>query len=206
MNSIIEKMLTKTQIEIIGYLLNREEPQNIRGIARALRKSYTLVYNNIENLRRKEIIYKQEVPPAQIIKLNEYAPVEVFIEAEDKRKEDFLKRYKEMGVFLKDVFSNSENLFFILIVFGSYAKGKTTKKSDMDFLAIVPRKEDIKEIEVKVGKSYTKIKKHLIVVDQQDFLGMIKKPKELNIGNEARKNHIILYGVEQYYQLIKRGE
>jgi len=204
MNSIIE--MTGTQIEIIGYLLNREEPQNIRGIARNLKKSYTLVYNNIEDLRKKEIIFKQEIPPAQIIKLNEHAPTSVFIEAENRRKEVFLERHKWVQVFLKDIFSYVKDAFFILIVFGSHAKMKATKKSDLDVLAIVPKKENIKEIETAMKNTYTKVKKHVVVVDQQDFLEMIKKPREFNVGNEVRKNHIVLYGVEQYYNLVRKDD
>ena len=55
-----------------------------------------------------------------------------------------------------------------------------------------------------IKKTYTPIKKHLVVVDQDNFKEMIKKPTEFNVGNEVNKNHLILYGVEQYYQLIRK--
>ena len=198
-------MLTKTQIKIIGYLLGREKPQSIRGIAKDLGKSYTLVYNNIEDLRKKEIIYKENVPPAQIVRLNKYAPVEVFIEAEKRNRDFFLEKYKWGKVFVNDVLDDSNNFFFVLIVFGGYAKGNVTKKSDLDLLVIAPDKKDIEKIENIVKKIYTPVKKHTLVVDQQVFLEMIKKPQEFNVGNEAKKKHIVLYGVEQYCQLIKKG-
>jgi len=201
----VRKMLTRTQIEIIGYLLGREEPQNIRGIARELGKSYTLVYNNIEDLRKKEIVYKQEIPPAQIIKLNERAPVKIFVKAENKKKETFLQKHKWMEVFLKDVLRSTKNVFFILMVFGSYAKDKTTEKSDLDLLAVVPGRDRIKETETALNRAYTKAKKQAIVVSQQDFREMIKKPGEFNVGNEAKKSHVILYGAEPYWQLIREG-
>jgi len=35
---------------------------------------------------------------------------------------------------------------------------------------------------------------------------MLSNPKSFNVGNEAKKNHVILYGAEQYYQMIKKAE
>ena len=85
-------MLTKTQEQVLAFLLSKpEEHISIRGIAKRLKKSYTLVYNNIAKLEKNDIIIKENVPPAQIIKLNEFAPTDVFIGIELKRKKEFLK-------------------------------------------------------------------------------------------------------------------
>jgi len=197
-------MLTKTQEQILDFLLsNPEEQLTIRGIAKRLNKSYTLVYNNLADLGKKEIIRKQSVPPAQIITLNEFTPTEILIEIEIKRKNEFLRKHPSIKVMLDDILSSSKNLFFILLVFGSYAKAKQTTKSDLDLLFIVRDKKDIREIENAAYKAYTKVKKGLNFIDENDFKEMIKNSNELNVGNEARKYHIILYGVEQYYQLLK---
>jgi len=198
-------MLTKTQEQILAFLLsNPEEQLAIRGIAKRLAKSYTLVYNNISDLEKKKIIIKQSVPPAQIIKLNEFAPLNVLIDVELKRKNEFLKEYPWIEIMLEDILASTKNLFFILLVFGSYAKGTQTTKSDIDLLIIARKKKNIKDIEDSMNIAYTKVKKGLNFVDINDFKEMVKNPNELNIGNEAKKRHIILYGVELYYQLIKR--
>jgi len=173
--------ITPTQLKIIGYLLNREEPQSIRGIARDLKKSYALVYNNIEDLRKREIIFKENVPPTQIIKLNQYAPVEVFVEAERKRTNDFLEKNTWANVFIDDVLADFSDVFFVLIIIGSYAEGKATKKSDLDLLAVVHKKEEMEKIEKSLKRAYTNMKKHTIVVDQQMFLEMVNKPQEFNV-------------------------
>ena len=44
-------------------------------------------------LKMKNIIRKQNVPPGQIITLNEYAPTELFVDIEIKRKKEFLKKH-----------------------------------------------------------------------------------------------------------------
>lgn len=199
-------MLTKTEEQILVFLLsNPEERLTIRGIAKRLGKSYTLVYNNIADLDKKKIIRKQDVPPGQIISLNEFAPTNIFIEIELKRKKEFLQKYPWIQVMLEDILMYSSNLFFVLLVFGSYAKGTKTAKSDLDLLIIAQNKGYINEIENAIRKAYTKVKKSLNFADINDFEEMIKNPNKLNIGNEAKKFHIVLYGLEEYYQLIKRA-
>lgn len=49
---------------------------------------------------------------------------------------------------LNDVLKSAENIFFILIVFGSYAKNSKTEKSDLDLLIIVQDKIYIKKYKI----------------------------------------------------------
>src|SRR4030042_2970084 len=137
---------TRTQEQILIFLLeNPEEKNTIRGISRKLKKSYTLVYNNIRDLEKKETVKKQLVPPAQIVTLNEHAPLETFIDLEFKRKDNFLKKHPWAKVMLADILKNINGPFFILAVFGSYAKGLQNEKSDLDLLMIVNHKKEIKD-------------------------------------------------------------
>ncbi len=198
-------MLTQTQEQILAFLLSHpEERLTIRGVARKLDKSYTLVYNNIAILEKKKVIKKQSVPPGQIITLNEFAPTHIFVDIEFKRKKELMQKHLWIQLMLEDILSFTRNPFFILLVFGSYAKGIQTIKSDLDLLIIVQDKKDIKEIEDAFHETYTKVKKTLNFVDINDFKEMISNPNTLNIGNEAKKSHIILYGVEEYYGLLKK--
>ncbi len=197
-------MLTPTQEQILANLISYPENQlTISGTAITLGKSYTLTYNNIVELEKKQIVKLQDVPPAKVVLLNEFAPIDVLIDVELKRKKEFLQKNKWVQIMLQDILSYTKNYFFILLVFGSYAKGTQTKKSDIDLLIIVQDKHDIKKIENAIRKVYTQVKKGVNVVDVSDFKEMVRNTNELNIGNEAKKHHIILYGVENYYQLTK---
>src|SRR3989338_2084223 len=118
-------MVTSTQEQIVAYLLSHPEEQlTIRGIAQRLKKSYTLVYNNLAGLEKDKIILKRSVPPAQIISLHEYAPLDILTSIELKRKREFLGKYPWVHVMLNDFMSSAHTPFFILLVFGSYAKSK----------------------------------------------------------------------------------
>lgn len=197
-------MTTKTQEQILKLLLEKPEEQlSMRQIARLLGKSYALTYNNTQKLIKAGIVLTKSIPPAQIVHLNEQAPTSILIDMERKRTEDFLAKHSWSNIYVKDVLNAVEKPFFVMLVFGSYAKRTATRGSDFDILIIVPAKEDILQLE-KAAQQYTKIKKGIVVVDVQSFLEMIKNPKALNVGNEARKHHIITYGAEMYYELLKK--
>lgn len=196
--------LTSTQEQILKLLLDKsEEKYSIRGIAKALNKSYTLTYNNVQELLKTGILETRSIPPAQIISLNEHTPTEIVIEIEMKITQDFLKKHSWIELYAKDILNATESHFFIMLVFGSYAKGTQTKNSDIDILIIAPTKKEIKKLE-QAAQQYTKARKNIVIVDTANFEEMIKNPKVLNVGNEAKKHHILLYGVEQYYQIINK--
>lgn len=197
--------MTKTQEQILKLLLSKPEAQfSMRQIARLLGKSYALTYNNTQKLIKTGIVRTEDVPPAQIVRLSDQALTSVLVGIERKRTEDFLVKHSWLSLYLKDVLSAVERPFFVMMVFGSYAKGAETKGSDLDVLIIAPAKDDISTLE-KAAQQYTKVKKGIVVVDTQNFLEMIKNPKALNVGNEARKYHILLYGAETYYELLKKA-
>ncbi len=196
-------MLTQTQEHILELLLsNQEEQFSIRHISRLLGKSYALTYNNIQDLVRKHILQTYSLPPAQIVSLSNNIQPFFLLPIEQNKAKMFLEHYSWINLYMRDVLQAAPHPFFILLVFGSYAKQKVTAQSDLDLLAIVPSKKEIPFLEQTLGH-YTLVKKNIVIVDTRSFLDMIKNPKTFNIGNEARKHHIILYGAESYYQLLE---
>ncbi len=195
--------MTETQEQIIEKLLaNPEEVFTIRSLARKMNKSYPLVFNNLKKLKKMEVIEEQSIPPAKRITVKDAAPKNILLYIEEKRREEFLKKHLWVRVMLQDLITGVSQIFFSLIVFGSYAKGNQTSNSDLDLLVIVPKKEDIHELESAIRNVYTRIKKNFIVTTVNDFKEMVKNSEEFNVGNEAKKYHILLYGTEQFYQLI----
>ncbi|MBS3137846.1 nucleotidyltransferase domain-containing protein [Candidatus Woesearchaeota archaeon] len=99
--------------------------------------------------------------------------------------------------------------FFILIVFGSYAKNKATEKSDLDIAVIVESEQTKKEIapllETVKRREIKPIDYHIFTISE--FLEMFKADIE-NVGKQIYKNNIIYYGFIEYCNLIrgKRNE
>src|SRR3989338_3165140 len=94
--------------------------------------------------------------------------------------------------------------FFILILFGSYAKNKATEKSDLDIAVIIESEQTKKEvtplIETVKRREIKPIDYHIFT--KEEFLEMLKAESE-NVGKQIYKNSIICYGFIEYCNLIR---
>lgn len=100
------------------------------------------------------------------------------------------------------IFKHSE--FFILLVFGSYAAGKASEKSDLDIAVIVESEQSKKEmapfIETVKRREIIGIDYHIFT--RKEFLEMLAIDQE-NVGKEIYRKNIAYYGLIEYYNLIK---
>lgn len=111
---------------------------------------------------------------------------------------------------LKSILYNIQNRifkqteFFILIVFGSYAKNEATKKSDLDVALIVESEHTKKEItpflETIKRREVLQIDCHIFT--RIEFLEMLRADFE-NVGKQIFKSSIIYYGYILYCNIIK---
>lgn len=94
--------------------------------------------------------------------------------------------------------------FFILLIFGSYAKNKATEKSDLDIAVIVEAEQIKKEIspllETVKRREIKPIDSHIFT--RSEFLEMLGAESE-NVGKQIYKNSIIYYGFIAYCHLIR---
>ena len=93
--------------------------------------------------------------------------------------------------------------FFILAVFGSFAKGKATEKSDLDIAVIVEsdavRKEITPFIETVKRREIRNIDYH--VMTGSEFKDMLDAGYE-NLGKQIYKNSAICHGYSQYTRMM----
>ena len=94
--------------------------------------------------------------------------------------------------------------FFILIVFGSYAKNEATQKSDLDVAVIAESKQTRKNIlpflETIKRRETMQIDYHIFT--RSEFLEMLNADSE-NVGKQIFKNNIVYYGYIPYCNIIK---
>lgn len=198
-------MFSNTKEKQVQWILaHPDEKVTISGLSVESGTAYPQTYNNVQDLVEQRIFVTENVGSAKIVTINPEAPVDVLIAIEAKRKEEFLKKHVWVELVMKDILSYTSDYFFILAVFGSYAKEKYNSRSDLDLLFILPSTEKVSLFENALRKIYTKVKIDHVIVTPDYFLQMIKNPNELNVGNEAKRHHILLYGAEQWYNLIRR--
>jgi len=94
--------------------------------------------------------------------------------------------------------------FFILIVFGSYVKGKAAEKSDLDIAVVAESEQTKKEItpflETIKRREIKPIDYH--VFTRSEFLEMLDADYE-NLGKQIYKNSLIYYGFIPYCNMVR---
>lgn len=190
-----------TKDKILSLLLsNKRERFTIRAISRKISIDYKTVYLKVKDLIENKIIRAEKAGQTTLCSVNQKEFNADVFRAELLRKTDLLrnKDFSALDSYFKDI----EKPFFILLLFGSYASGESRKKSDIDLMLIADDKK-LKE-EVKGKTSLIPLDIHLLHFTSGEFLSMLKTT-EFNVGKEAFYNNIILFGVEDYYRLIKHA-
>lgn len=94
--------------------------------------------------------------------------------------------------------------FFILIIFGSYAKSKATDKSDLDIAVIVESEQTRKDItpilETVKRREIKPVDYHIFT--RNEFLQMLNEEME-NVGKQIYKNNNIYYGFIEYCNILR---
>jgi len=193
-------MLTKNQINILElFRKNIFLNESIRKIASMLKKSYSKIYESIKSLESQKIIEIKKVGGSNIcsLKLNkESIAILSFLD----KQESFSKKIPNVNKLLEF----KEFLDDILVVAGSYAKGKQTKKSDID-VALITKDNAFKKKGLMENMTLTFLPEiHITAFSYKDFVNMLLN-NEFNFGKEIFKSHLIFRNPERYYELINEA-
>mgnify|MGYP006299974673 CR=1 FL=1 len=192
----------KTEEKIIKLFIDKKAPRTIREIAQHINADYRITYTATQRLIEKNILLPTTVGKSTLCSFNHsFYGVEIY-QAEEKRKESFLKN-KDMKQLYVEVMGKLTSSLFIWLVFGSYAKGKQTKTSDIDIMCI--SNDEAFEEQMETLLLSLPLKTHLVVFNEEEFIRMNTSQKG-NVVKEAVENNIVVYGIESYYRLknVKR--
>ena len=199
-------MLTKEQLNILSvFKKNIFASLTFKQIKQDSRqKSNNLVQIAIKEFQKQGIVKTKEIGDVTAYSLNlnnnlTFSYLNIVNEAEISK----IKIPKNILDEVKNrIFKYTE--FFILILFGSYAKGQATQKSDLDIAVIVESEQTKKEItpylETIKRREVISIDYHIFT--RFEFLEMLKTDTE-NVGKQIFKSNIIYYGYILYCNMIK---
>ncbi|MBI4981449.1 nucleotidyltransferase domain-containing protein [Candidatus Woesearchaeota archaeon] len=196
-------MLTPTQLKILAHLTDHPNKHlGIRELARDISTVYYLVQKNIQQLKKEKIINIVRAGKTDLIFLNKQIDSAGLVEAENFKKEHFYQKYPHLKITLRKIIASVGSSFFILLVFGSYAKNRPREDSDLDLLVVVPHQGQVELMEriISSAARTSTFRIHETIVTEKSFVLMLSK-KELNVANEAKETHILIYGTENYYKL-----
>ena len=190
------------EVDMIKYLLrNKGNDINISQIAKGLKMDYKNTHNIVKRLAKKGILNLKIFGRSLSVTLIDKNDPQI-IEAEYSRREDSLKD-NNLRAIHKNYCRNMKSKFYTMLLFGSHAKGTSTKRSDIDLLFIVPDGlAETYETNIRSIASMFPFELHLNIFTEKDFLAM-KNSREFTVGSEAIKNNVLLHGIEAYYELIE---
>ena len=197
-------MLTKKQIEILKvFKENPYKSLSFSGLKRELRESSTSkLQKTIKDFKKENLINITNVGRTTLISLN----------FNNNKLFDYFSIFNSefQNIPLDVLYNLQEGIlkqteFFSLIVFGSYAKGKEKKNSDLD-IAVIVESEDVKKKIIPIinsvkRKSVNEV--HDMVFTRDEFLEMLGQDEE-NVGKEIARNNFVFYGLINFYKLISK--
>ena len=178
----------------------------INQISKKINFDYAYANREINKLIKSDIVSKKTVGNSNLCSLNlkNDESISLIFDYETGKKSAFYKKHKVLKAFFLDFLDKAkkENIHS-LIVFGSYAKNTETSKSDLDILIILENKNQSDQIHKLINNAFklSTLEINPIIIDRKDFIEMLMNKTELNIGKEAWKHHIILYGIERFWEL-----
>ncbi len=193
-----DKIKLKPREKLIKYLIENKEPTSIMQVSGSTAIDYKNTYNIINELA-PAIISREKIGNTNLIRLNPVPNQDIY-SVEQKRTQEFLEKNPKLNV-IKSYIEEINYPFMIVLIFGSFAKGKNTSSSDIDICVISDNKKKIKELWEMLN--LLSLKLEIQEFTTKEFISMIEK-KQNNLGNEIIKSNIILYGIENYYNLISK--
>lgn len=181
---MIHMVQNKNNLELEIVLVLLKSKAHLREIARTLNESHSTILRKINELVKENVLdYKKEGKNKVFFIKNNLNAKNYVYSAEIHKLNILLKKHPELSIIFEDIKKNLSK--GMIILFGSYAKGIPRKDSDIDIYLetndtkIRDRvKETNSKLSIKIGKFDTK---SLLI-------------------KEIIKNHIIIRGLEEFYE------
>jgi len=178
------------ELEIISlYRGNYRERFYLRQISKLTKIPLKTVQNVLLSLEKNKI-FKSEIEGKNkyfSLNLDNIQTKSYLLKAEIYKTDAFLEKYSQFKTFLKSLNTNIP-----LIVFGSFAKFKADKNSDLDLLVV--SKEE------KLSFHLLPYRIHKINLSENSFIKAVKEKETLM--KEIEENHILLNNHSFYLNVI----
>ncbi|MBM3200443.1 nucleotidyltransferase domain-containing protein [Candidatus Woesearchaeota archaeon] len=182
-------------LKIINYLgKHNQEKFTMHRLSQLLRMPYASFYRTIQ--RMEDLITTEDVGKAKAITLKSDNPIvkSYLIISSDEEKKEFLKKHPVINKIANELDTKDT-----VLLFGSYAKGKETEKSDIDMIVI--NKDGKKSLSFSKYELLFRKKINPLFITKEEFAKMLNE-KEENVGKQALKDHIILNNPEEFWKCV----
>ncbi|HLC56891.1 MAG TPA: nucleotidyltransferase domain-containing protein [Candidatus Nanoarchaeia archaeon] len=173
------------KLEIVNELLNAE--YHIRELARRLNTNHMIIVRKIKELYKENIVdYKREGKNNKYFLKKTIEAKSFAFSAENYKLNKLLKKYPSLRRIIEKIQTNKD--IKLAILFGSYAKEIAKVNSDID---------------VYIETDSKKIREDINSIDSKLSVKIGKYDKSNLLIKEIEKNHVVIKGIEAYYEKNK---
>lgn len=188
-----------------------EKQFTVEGIIKKLKikEAPATIYRHVNKLIEENILSTEKVGYYNRLSLNfkndETLAFLTLIEA--KKKNSFIEKQEKLTKkLLVEVDNKLKEIkeIKVVLIFGSYAKGKQKKESDIDIIVLINKRKDLKQIIDNIFHNLSfefGVSVNPIIITIKDYFDMLKEEKE-NVGKQSFKDHIIIKGGFEFWQKI----
>jgi len=197
-------MLTHCEQKIMEILLPQPfKAYSVKRISKLISSSYALTYDSTKALQRKNLIKAKKIGNSLACNVNLAAEPRSLAISSLIYSNKLLNKVK-FGFIIDEIREKLSDSIYIMILFGSYAKGTATIKSDVDLLFVVQNEADIGKTKKRIRAiiSETNISIEFEVITAEWLIKMFGEKN--SVGREVLNVSIILHGAEQYYSMVNK--
>ena len=184
----------ENKFKIIKILDENRQGLHMREISRQIKTGLPNIKRYLDIFEKRGIIKKEK--KANLINITLNYKQEIFSDLKQIHLNLFLELPKKIQLAFNDFLRELKEKPLISLIFGSYAKGKETKSSDLDLFVV--GKVDSLEIK-KLGRNYG-LDIQIFKVSFKDFSKMVRDKKEF--FGEVLENHILVRGEELFIREV----
>ncbi len=214
----MQAIISSSRLEVLkAFYQNPNQELHVREVERRVSLSYERVYAYLKEFEKSGILTARKKGNMRLYKANlgNEITLKLFENIELQRRNAFLRKNpgvaSQIRAFLGDALKQVEDRTLMVILFGSVARGKFGKESDMDFLFVTPNilLEEAKSVErdlVRLSSEYSSAYGREIVPLIVNLEGFRKgMQSKRGFFQEIWTDRIILYGESRFFREIEIG-
>jgi len=197
-------MLNNCELKILGILMRSPlEFYSINQLAKTINLAYPYVYESVLKLERENLISVRKIAKSNLCQIKFDKPEELAIASHEDTKH-FLLKHLQINNLTKQLKEALADELYIMLLFGSHAKGKAAKRSDIDFFFVIKNKNNLEKFKKKIYTVIHKLnyKVEFEVSTMNWFYEMLGD--KTTVGREIFKTNLVLHNPESYFYLVRK--